>query len=261
MADRALEGAGVLVTRPRRRSAELVSAIEARGGRAVLFPVIEIVPRSPGDVRDDIAQLSEADITVFISANAVEHGLEYAAGAIAAIGPATAAAIESAARIVDIRPAAGYASEHLLDEPALKDVAGRTVRIVRGDAGRELLATTLRERGANVEYLSVYERRMPDCPDEAVAALESEWRRGDIGVVVVMSVQSLDNLLAMLPDSCRDLLAATPLVTPSARVLKESLERLPGAGVVLAAGPRAGDVVDTIVTTVRPGLDPPERNS
>lgn len=253
MADRSLGGAGVLVTRPRRQSAELVATIESRGGRAILFPVIEIAPRSPGDVGEDLAALAEPDITVFVSANAVEHGLDQGgSGAIAAIGPATAAAIEAAARIVDIRPAGGYSSEDLLDEAAMKNVRGKTVRIVRGDGGRELLAKTLRERGARVEYLSVYERRVPDCSAHEVEALEASWKRGEIDAVVVMSVQSLVNLIAMLPDSCRQLLVGTPLVTPAARVLKEALGRLPGASAALASGPGARELVDAVADVVRP---------
>ena len=46
MSERLLDGAGVLVTRPRQQADELVEAIEARGGIAISFPVIEIVPRN-----------------------------------------------------------------------------------------------------------------------------------------------------------------------------------------------------------------------
>jgi uroporphyrinogen-III synthase len=42
MPDRPLQGVGVLVTRPRTQATELVDAIEAQGGMAYCFPVIEI---------------------------------------------------------------------------------------------------------------------------------------------------------------------------------------------------------------------------
>ena len=162
MAEASLSGLGVLVTRPAHQAGELVAAIEAAGGRAIRFPTIEIVPRNDADVERDAADLGEPDIVIFVSANAVRFGLGYAGSAsVAAVGPATAAAIEAAGRDVDIRPAEGFDSEHLLAEAALEDVGGKTVRIVRGNSGRELIADTLRGRGAIVEYLAVYERRAP----------------------------------------------------------------------------------------------------
>ena len=88
--------------------------------------------------------LPDPDITVFVSRNAVEFGIAYAGGELAAIGPATAAAIRDAGSAVSICPASGFDSEHLLREPAFSDMAGKTVRIIRGNPGREKLATELR---------------------------------------------------------------------------------------------------------------------
>ena len=47
MADAPLAGVGVLVTRPAEQAGDLIAAIEAAGGRSIVFPVIEIAPRSP----------------------------------------------------------------------------------------------------------------------------------------------------------------------------------------------------------------------
>ena len=242
-----LAGVGVLVTRPVGQSGELVSAIEAAGGRSIIFPVIEIVPRSPQDIASDLRGLAPPDIVIFVSRNAVEHGLIWSEdGAIAAVGPATAAAIEAAARVVDIRPESGFDSESLLAEPAMTNVEGKTIRIIRGVGGRELLATTLRERGANVEYLEVYARRAPHCTEEEIHGVVRQLEAGKISVIVVMSVQSFDNLLALLPDSCRGTLAKTRLVTPAARVIKQVTDRLPGCPATLADGPGADEIVRAI---------------
>jgi uroporphyrinogen-III synthase len=249
MADAPLAGVGVLVTRPAEQAADLVAAIEAAGGHSIAFPVIEIAPRSPQAIAAELAGRADPDIVIFISRNAVEHGLAWSGrGAIAAVGPATAAAIEAAARVVDIYPASGFDSESLLEEPALRDVRGKTVRIIRGNGGRELLATTLRERGAVVDYLEVYARRLPDYPESQIEDVRRRLEAGQIGAVVVMSVESLHNLLALLPESCHAALAKTRLVTPASRVIKEVADRLPGCPATLADGPGAGEIVRAIAT-------------
>lgn len=248
MPDHLLQGVGVLVTRPRTQAAELVDAIEARGGSTYCFPVIEIAAFEELDIRNSVARLGKPDIVVFVSRNAVEHGIRFTDEAeIAVIGPATARAVRAAGRVVDIQPASGYDSEHLLAEPRLQNVEGQRVRIIRGNDGREKLAEELKARGAVVEYLSVYERRLPPLSAEAAAELEARWREGRIGVLTVMSVQSLINLIELLPEWCAAQLPSTPLVTPSARVIKEVLDRYPASRPILATGPGADDMVQAIV--------------
>ena len=254
MNDTDLGGSRVLVTRPEHQAQALVAAIEAANGVAVTFPVIEIRPRDRAGIESDLGHLPDPDITIFISANAVTHGSAYAGNAlIAAVGPATAAAIESAGLRVDIRPDSGYDSESLLAEPALQDVEGRTIRIIRGSGGREFLGTTLLGRAASVHYLEVYSRGIPDVADREIAALAERFEAGDIDVFTIMSVQSLKNLLGLLPATCISALTATPLVTPAARVIKEALDLLPGSQATQAAGPGAEEMVRAIASVTAPG--------
>ena len=248
MPDRPLQGVGVLVTRPRTQATELVEAIEAQGGTAYCFPVIEISGFEELDLQNSVAHLGKPDLVVFISRNAVEHGIRFTDDAeIAVIGPATARAVEAAGRIVDIQPASGYDSEHLLAEPRMQNVEGQRVRIIRGNNGREKLAQELKARGAIVEYLSVYERRLPRTGAKLATDLEAEWRSGAINVVTVMSVQSLINLVELLPNWCVAQLESTPLVTPSGRVIKEALDRYPASRPILASGPGADDMIQAII--------------
>jgi uroporphyrinogen-III synthase len=250
-----LLGVGVLVTRPHAQAAELIAAIQGKGGTAICFPVIEIVPRDTTEVAAAAATLPHPDIAIFVSRNAVAHGLSYAANAAkAAVGPATAAAIRAAGQAVEIDPGQGYDSENLLAEPALRDVAGKQVLIIRGGngregRGRELLADTLRERGAIINYLPVYERGLPDVDPELLFEVEAAWRDGKINAVTAMSVETLDNLSALLPESCVQQLENVPLVTPAARVIKEALDRYPASSPILASGPQTADMVDAIIST------------
>lgn len=247
MADTRLDGRGVLITRPREQAGELANAVKAQGGVPILFPSIEIHARSRAEIKSDAASLDRPDITIFISRNAARFGFEWAHGHIAAIGPTTAAEITALGGPVDVVPQTGFDSEHLLAEDVFKDIAGMTIRIIRGNAGRELLADTLRARGANVHYLSTYSRELPTYTANVLSDLERQWRDGGIFAVVMLSVHSLDNLLKLLPDWCREQLATTPLVTPAARVLKEVLGRFPECPAYLAAGPTASEIADSVV--------------
>lgn len=256
MTDAVLHGRTVLVTRPREQSDELVDAIEQAGGSAICFPVIDIQPFAESSIAAKAAQLPSPDITVFISRNAVSHGLQYSGdGMLAAIGPATAAALSASGRVVDIQPQSGFDSESLLRDPALQDVAGKQIRIIRGNAGRDLLAEKLRERGAIVNYLAVYERALPEVSATQVAALESSWRASGMAAAIVMSVESLHNLMRLLPPGCLGQLRDVPLVTPAERVIKEVLGRYPGYRTILAGGPQAADMVAAIFKNNGPTPD------
>lgn len=247
----ALNGVGVLVTRPLHQSPPLVSAIKQQGGNAIPFPTIEIRPRNAASVIEDAYRLADPDVAIFVSSNAVAHGLQHAGDArIAVVGPATAEAVRSAGRAVDIMPSDGFDSEHLLKTAELFEVAGKRVRIIRGQDGRELLATTLRERGADVDYLSVYERTLPLYRDDEVAALLAEWASGRVNVVTAMSVAAYRNLHAVLPESAIPMLTRTPLVTPSERVLKQVLDQFPDTPATLADAPDADAMVRGILRAI-----------
>lgn len=245
-----LAGTGVLVTRPESQSAGISAEIRAAGGNVVPLPVLRIVPRSETAIAADVAKMPVPDIAIFVSRNAAACGLFAilpTGAAIAAIGPATKEAIEQAGSRVAIFPGRRFDSEALLEHPDLQAVAGRNIHIVRGNAGRELLGSALRERGAIVSHLATYER-VPAKPDPAdLERLARTWRRGGIDYVIAMSVESLTSLLEILPADCRSMLRKSPLVTPSKRVIQTALKLLPEVRTLLAEGPQAADMVNAIV--------------
>ena len=75
MNEATLSGFRVLVTRPEHQADEIVAAIEDAGGEAIQFPVIDIEPHESADVSRCLETLPTADITIFISTNAVMYGL------------------------------------------------------------------------------------------------------------------------------------------------------------------------------------------
>jgi uroporphyrinogen-III synthase len=252
----ALAGYGVLVTRPAGQSAELADAIADAGGRAIRFPVIDIVGAAAADVGTAFAALPRADLIVFVSRNAVTYGLaaiDTGNSLIAVVGPATKAAVEENGTHVDIVPERGSDSEQLLAHPQLQDVAGKTIIIVRGERGREKLAETLRLRGATICYLPVYERQLHRASAAELAALEKCWSNSEIDCVTVMSVETLQNLLQLLPAPCRKLLVETPLVAPSTRVIQTAEESIPGISTILAPGPQAADIISALIALRQSG--------
>ena len=224
----ALDGLRVLVTRPRHQSAGLARLIEARGGTALLFPVIELVPpRDPQVAQALLACAEQFAAVIFVSPNAVTHGLALldAAGAgfgrarLVAVGESSARALEQAGFDAVLRPDRGASSEALLALPEFAATAldGRRILIVRGEGGRELLGDTLSQRGARVTYAEVYRRALPR-RDAAGRGLAERGARGGIDTIVITSAQGLDNLFALLGEQAAPWLKETGYVVASDRL-------------------------------------------
>lgn len=214
----ALDGLVVVVTRPARQATRFVALLEQHGAQTVAFPTISIEPVSlEPDVRDSLAAGS-FDWIIYTSANAVAHAppIRDPQASIAAIGRATARALESTGRSVAAMPATGADTEGLLAHRQFADLAGRRVLIVKGVGGRDALRDGLADRGATVVTAEVY-RRVPAAPVAgAIEALDRACQR-DTTVVAVTSVEVLESLLALASSRVPRLLDARLLV-PGERV-------------------------------------------
>ncbi|WP_455234948.1 uroporphyrinogen-III synthase [Thiogranum longum] len=220
-----LEGVGVLVTRPAHQAETLCELIEQQGGKALRFPVLDIVdPIDTRPLMDIINRLERYDCAVFISANAVNRALtrilarrEWPSTVkIAVIGKRSAAELEHFGLRADLCPRQEFNSEALLRLEQMHNVSGKRFVIFRGDGGREYLADTLRERGAIVDYVEAYRRVRPE---PVMGDLLMRWRAGEVNIVVVNSNESLHNLFDMLGDDGRPLLVETPLLVVSERMI------------------------------------------
>jgi len=108
---RPLGGRRLVVTRPRRQGGLLAAKLEALGAEVLLAPTIRIEPPENPAPLDDAIHASKSgkyDWIVFTSVNAVEAFFGRAAEApnahYAAIGPATAEALETRGLNADIVP-------------------------------------------------------------------------------------------------------------------------------------------------------------
>ncbi len=216
-----LNGLGVLITRPAHQAGHLADLVAAAGGRPIRFPALAIrdLSASPA-VQSQLALLADYHLAIFISPNAVRYGLSAihrhgglpAGLRLATVGKGSANALEQAlGNAPDIVPTDNYDSEALLALPALQTVTGQRILILRGEGGRELLAETLRQRGATVDYLEVYRR---ECPDTSES--EPDWLdKADI--ITITSSEALHNLLSLTAEARRSELLAKPLIVVSER--------------------------------------------
>ena len=221
-----LDGVSVVVTRAPHQSRELCDQIVSAGGEAVCFPVTQITPLPGNDIAviEGLKKLNQADVTIFVSPNAVSFGFDLlqrrgmalsAHTQVFAIGPGTARQLASRGVDVDGVPEERYDSETLLALPALQNISGLSVLIIRGLAGRETLAQTLAQRGAIVSHLPCYRRTRPDRVD--VKLLE-RWRDTGFDVVVLTSASAANHLWSILASDADTLLGETALVVSSKRI-------------------------------------------
>ncbi len=226
-----LHGVGVLVTRPAHQAEGLCRLIEAAGGRAIRFPVLAIA--SPQDMTAPLAavmRLAQYDLAIFVSPNAVEHGLDLIAAhgglpaglRLAVVGEGSARTLRTRlGRGPDLQPTERYDSEGLLALPELQQVAGWRVLIFRGDGGRELLGQALRARGATVDYAEVYRRERPNVDAQALAA---QLVADAVDIVTVTSSEGLRNLLELAGAANAARLRQLPLVVVSVRTAELAKE-------------------------------------
>lgn len=225
-----LKGQVTLITRPEVQQGSLRAAIELHGGQWLSLPLLRIVPLTDSDLqfaRQQVQDLDNYDLLIFVSLNAASLGAELIADfwpqlpvqqTIIAIGKSTARLVTDLLACEVICPEAGSDSEAVLAMPELQQLADKRIAIFRGQGGRELLATSLRERGANVDYIEVYRReQVPHKTAEFTASVAP----GKVDVITVHSGESLRTLLGMMGDKLVSILTI-PIVVPSARVATQA---------------------------------------
>jgi uroporphyrinogen-III synthase len=249
-----LAGRTIVVTRPRAQADALAAAIAAAGGEPFIFPLLEIGPAPDAKpLEQALAQLGDYCLAVFISPNAVDYSVPallarapWPSGLIpAAVGQGTVRALSALGVPGAVAPTERFDSEALLELPELQAdrVAGRRVAIFRGDGGRELLADTLRERGAEVDCIPCYSRSSPAC---GAGPLLTLWSEGRLDALTVSSSEGLRYLVDMLDAEGRALLAKTPVFVPHARIAENA--KVLGLDNVILTGPADAGIIAGLCT-------------
>lgn len=178
----------LVVTRPEPQCQAWVEQLQALGQPALALPLlrIEAVPEFAAALDAAWASLATQRLVMFVSPNAVERffarrpaATTWPAGVLAgATGPGTVAALRAqhvpAEAIAAPSPQSAQFDADALwrDALAQRDWSGAQVLVVRGEAGRDWLAQTLREHGAEVRMLAAYRQAAPlwSAPERAALA-------------------------------------------------------------------------------------------
>lgn len=155
----------ILVTRTPDRASGLAAQLEAEGATVISIPTIEIVPpESYASLDEALARLSEFDWLVFTSVHAVEvfrqrYRSNIVHGKIAAIGPATAHAVERAGFTVSLCPPQAVAES--LAHSLSNNATGKNFLLIRAAEARDVLPVSLSNAGAQVTVVEAYRNRLP----------------------------------------------------------------------------------------------------
>ena len=247
-----LTGVGVLVTRPEQQSMPLCRLLELQGASTLRFPAIEI--RACADRRELAARLGaleDFDLIIFTSANAVRFGsplLDQKRDLpLAAIGPATAKALNHAGYRVSVQPSESFDSESLLEHPRLAHPAERRILLIKGRGGRPLLAQELARRGAHVVPAEVY-LRIPVVPSAAsLRELRESFSAGAVQVITATSLEIGANLLTVATPALREDFERVHWLIPGERIALELRERGLQAPLLQAESAEDQDLVTALI--------------
>ncbi len=203
-----LSGKHILVTRPENQAESFASLLRQEGAIPVLLPTIETIPPDSWiPVDQAIASLGKYQWLIFTSVNGVNffcrrfEGLNHNPSQlkhfnIISVGPKTAAALEKrglSSKLI----AEKFLGEGILQALADTPVSGKHFLLPRALKAREILPETLRQRGATVDIIPVYQTVFPKKSAGKINKLFTDQQKIDI--LTFTSSSSVSNLVEHCP--------------------------------------------------------------
>ena len=228
----------VVLTRPQADSERLSKALQNEGFQTRVMPIITI-EAIPTAEQAPAPSLSDDALCIFISANAVRFGLQQLGSALARDSDLTVIAVGNKTR--DTLAAEGIQaqvpvradSEGLLAMPALSAPDSRDVVIVKGEGGRELLASELTGRGARVTEWACYRRCWPEVDVSGLIEISA------VLIFQASSGEMVSRLSELLAGGGQADLFQSSIIVPSDRVARLATEI--GWGQVIRAEDASAD--------------------
>ncbi len=214
----------LLVTRFAPHASRLAERLNAQGVFALAQPLLA-VKKSPEFANAPCLFTKNYDYIIALSRNAVDYtaqalaGRPWPASRYLAVGKGTQRALQQVSAQPVITPVEQFSSEGLLALPCLGQLQGKRVLILRGVGGRELLAETLTARGAVVDYYQPYQRIAVDLCAEV---LVKQWQQQGINGAIISSIELLNRLLTIVPESEQGWLKKITLYVPSRRIAEQA---------------------------------------
>ena len=228
----------VVLTRPQADSERLSETLQNEGFQTRVMPIITI-EAIPTAEQAPAPSISDDALCIFISANAVRFGLPQLGSALARDSDLTVIAVGNKTR--DTLAAEGIQaqvpvradSEGLLAMPALSAPDSRDVVIVKGEGGRELLASELTGRGARVTEWACYRRCWPEVDVSGLMEISAGL------IFQASSGEMVSRLSELLAGGGQADLFQSSIIVPSDRVARLATEI--GWGQVIRAKDASGD--------------------
>ncbi|WDE11771.1 uroporphyrinogen-III synthase [Thalassomonas haliotis] len=195
----------VLITRPQEKGRVLAQKLTQLGicaSHQALFSYQALANQS--QIKQSLA-LSPHPVLIFVSVPAVTYAhlswplQHWPHQSVIAVGTATKKALQQSG-IDNVICPQEHNSEGMLALPELTEVDKKQIIIVRGNGGRELMAETLSQRGAKVNYLESYQRIWLSLPRD----IPQQWQAKQINCIVITSNALLERMVEILAplDEC-----------------------------------------------------------
>jgi uroporphyrinogen-III synthase len=217
-----LKGLRILNTRPYPQNLNLNHSIIQASGVPISFPTLLIEPTDHEWVKK-MGDLSTLDQVIFISINAVEHFFSALQTQqiiwpsniqVTTIGKGTAQSLKKwNIRVDNVPPIPN--SEHLLSLPIFQNIAHQKVLLVKGEGGRDEIASTLMKLGAHLIPIEVYRRDVPKINQEMTRKL---WHDNLVDIILFTSQQAIVNAFTLVGRAGRSWLCNTPCILISERL-------------------------------------------
>ncbi len=215
----------VLVTRPDERGQQLVDMLAKAGVVAIHLPLFNIEAGAElNGLPNKFTQLKVGDYVFAVSKSAVDFAdkalkntgfvwrddLQYFT-----VGQGTAQHFAVTTTLAVHYPTTQENSEGVLQLAAMQNLQGKTILILRGNGGRELLSEQAQQRGANVEIVECYRR-------ESIVYNSTEQtslcKRAGVQTIVATSAEILTQLVDFVPQNEHNWLKSCQLITVSERI-------------------------------------------